>query len=500
MTGPDERAELLGETPERARHRTARGRVAVGLVFLVLALAGVFSVAAATEPRSALLGNRNSIRRETEDDLGDRASVGARRKATHHRTRHRGHREAHGEGEAHAEEPIEVSSRVEEEVAKVTETEDAAEADADADVSETSARLAESEAPSTAVSKDFARAAMDAVRRQRLAAVKQLKKAGVPVTENLLKEIERAEKKPRALETDVYAIVLGGADKDKLNASDAEKKVDVVGHLGEAFGAENVATHAHLTPAVVAAAWPEDEAFARYALKEIRSRVSSRVGGDAAKTEAAMRDLPWVNHFTRRKEDGSLDRDEHWPENFDHHVGCLFAHMLVWQLAEDAAASAAASNASAPRAAMVFESDGASGANLAVPFSSLQFAVDKAPADFDVLFVNKLEDPELDKRFPWRSSRVDTVVDETNEVTIDFFRYRNPFAAGISGYVVSQSFLEKIHSLIAERGADMVDAWMYKLCGDSVSDEDPDATFLRCYAAVDRTIVEKYREEHPNGP
>ena len=54
--------------------------------------------------------------------------------------------------------------------------------------------------------------------------------------------------------------------------------------------------------------------------------------------------------------------------------------------------------------------------------------------------------------------------------------------------------------MIAERGADMVDAWMYKLCGDSVSDEDPDATFLRCYAAVDRTIVEKYREEHPDGP
>lgn len=484
MTGPDERAELLGETPERARHRTARGRVAVGLVFLVLALAGVFSVAAATEPRSALLGNRNSIRRETEDRLGDRASVGARREATHHRTRHRGHREAH------ADETIE-GERVEEEVAKATETEDAAEANANADGDEK-----ESDAPSTAVSLDFARAAMASVRRQRRAAVKQLKEAGVPVTDDLRKEIERAEKKPRALETDVYAIVLGGADPAKLNASDAEKKVDVVGHLGEAFGAENVATHAHLTPAVVAAAWPEDEALARYALKEIRRRVSSRAGGDAEKTEAAMRDLPWVNHFTRRKEDGSLDRDEHWPENFDHHVGCLFAHMLVWQLAEDAAAS----NASAPRAAMVFESDGASGANLAVPFSSLQFAIDEAPADFDVLFVNKLEDPELDARFPWRSARVDTAVDETEGVTIDFFRYRNPFAAGISGYVVSRAFLDKTFSLIAERGADMVDAWLYKLCGDSVSDKDADATFLRCYAAVDRTIVEKYREEHPNGP
>jgi hypothetical protein len=34
----------------------------------------------------------------------------------------------------------------------------------------------------------------------------------------------------------------------------------------------------------------------------------------------------------------------------------------------------------------------------------------------------------------------------------------------------------------------MVDAWLYKLCGDAVSETDDDATFLRCYAAVDRTM------------
>ena len=32
------------------------------------------------------------------------------------------------------------------------------------------------------------------------------------------------------------------------------------------------------------------------------------------------------------------------------------------------------------------------------------------------------------------------------------------------------------------------------------AETDQDATFLRCYAAVDRTIVERYREEHPDGP
>ena len=488
MAGPDERADLLGETPERARHRTQRGRVAVGLVCLFLALAGVFSVAAATEPRSALLGNRNSVRRETGGDLADdRAAVGTPREATHRRGRHRGHREAQGDGE-----------KVEK-VEKVAEGGKARE-DVFDDAGAASADLAP-DAPATAVSLDFARAAIDALRKQRRAAMKQAKEAGVPA-DDTWKNIPSS---PRALETDVYAIVLDGADPAKLRSSDAEKKVDVVGHLGEAFGAESVAARAHLTPAVVAAAWPEGEALPRYALKEIRRRVSARLGekGGAAETEAAMRALPWVHHFARRAEDGSLVRDESWPENFDHHVGCLFAHMLVWQLAKDAQEAFAESSSGTTGVggrAFVFESDGASSANLAVPFSSLQFAADAAPADFDVLFVNKLEDPSLDTRFPWRSDRVHVAVDETTGATIDFFRYRNSFAAGISGYVIAPSFLEKAHARIAASGADMVDAWLYKLCGDAVSETDDDATFLRCYAAVDRTIVEKYREEHPDGP
>ena len=494
MAGPDERAELLGETPERARHRTQRGRVAVGLVCLFLALAGVFSVAAATEPRSALLGNRNSVRRETGGDLAGRAAVGTPRVATHRRARHRGHREAQDNGEkVENVENVAEGGKAREDV-----LDDAGAAPGDV----------APDAPDTAVSLDFARFAIDAVRKQRRAAMKQAKEAGVPVDDTYMKNISSS---PRALETDVYAIVLDGADPAKLRSSDAEKKVDVVGHLGEAFGAESVVARAHLTPAVVAAAWPEGEALPRYALKEIRRRVSARLGGggggDDAETEAAMRALPWVDHFASRAEDGSLVRDESWPENFDHHVGCLFAHMLVWQLAKDAQEAFAESfsgttgvGAVDRKRAFVFESDGASSANLAVPFSSLQFAADAAPADFDVLFVNKLEDPSLDTRFPWRSDRVRVAVDETTGATIDFFRYRNSFAAGISGYVVAPSFLEKVHARVAASGADMVDAWLYKLCGDAVSETDDDATFLRCYAAVDRTIVEKYREEHPDGP
>ena len=485
MAGPDERAELLGETSERANHRTQRSRVAVGLVCLFLALAGVFSVAAATEPRSALLGNRNSIRRETGGELDSRAAVGAPGEATHRHGRHRGHRRASGDDETHAEEPNEEVENVAE-VGNAREGADAAGADGEARVVSSDGDLAP-DPPVTAVSLDFARAATDAVQKQRRAAMKRAKADG-----EVLESSNSEPTTARALEADVYAVVLGGADPAELASLDAEKKADVVGHLGEAFGPERVAARVHLTPAVVAAAWPEDEALPQYALKEVRRLVSERSGGDAAKTERAMRALPWVEHFANRAEDGSLVRGEGWPENFDHHVGCLFAHMLVWQLVADAAPTA--------RASFVFESDGASSANLAVQFSSLQFAADAAPADFDILFVNKLEDPELDARFPWRSARVHTAVDEATGVTLDFFRYRNLFAAGISGYAVAPSFLRKIFPRVAESGADMVDAWLFKLCGDATSETDQDATFLRCYAAVDRTIVERYREEHPDGP
>ena len=483
MTGPDERAELLSETPERARHRTQRGRVALGLVCLFLALAGVFSVAAATEPRSALLGNRNRVRRETGGELDSRAAV----TATHRHGRHRGHREASGDGETHAEESNVVEDVAEDGKAREG-VDDAIAASADGETRVVSSDGAP-DAPFTAVSLDFVQAAIDAVRKQRRTAMKRADKVGEPA---ILETLSSKLKPTRALEADIYAIFLGGADPAELRSSDAEKKVDVVGHLGEAFGPERVAARVHLTPAVVAAAWPEDEALPQYALKEVRRLVSERSGGDAAKTERAMRALPWVEHFANRAEDGSLVRGEGWPENFDHHVGCLFAHMLVWQLVADAAPTA--------RASFVFESDGASSANLAVQFSSLQFAADAAPADFDILFVNKLEDPELDARFPWRSARVHTAVDEATGVTLDFFRYRNPFAAGISGYAVAPSFLRKIFPRVAESGADMVDAWLFKLCGDATSETDQDATFLRCYAAVDRTIVERYREEHPDGP
>ena len=298
------------------------------------------------------------------------------------------------------------------------------------------------------------------------------------------------EPEPRALTADVFAITLGGA-RD-LEGSDAEKKRRIVGAFAASYGVEQTRRRARLLPGVVAADWPRDEKFADYALRDVRRRLDGE--------EGKLRELPWIDHFTVRDEaTGGLVRDEHWPENFDHHIGCLFAHMFAWQLARDARS----------RAALVLESDGVDAANLAVPIGSLQFAIDEAPADFDVLFVNKLEDPRLDRRFPWRSDLVKTATDAEasgSAVTIDFFRYRNPFAAGISGYVVSDRFLEKIAARIAERGADMVDAWMYKLCGDALEygrdgkPLDPDATALRCYSATERSIVERYAREHPEGP
>ena len=75
-------------------------------------------------------------------------------------------------------------------------------------------------------------------------------------------------------------------------------------------------------------------------------------------------------------------------------------------------------------------------------------------------------------------------------------------AAGLSGYVISDRFLAKILPHIAERGADMVDAWLYKLCADPTDErtgDDDKVTLLRCYASIDMKIVEKYDQEHPDG-
>ena len=140
------------------------------------------------------------------------------------------------------------------------------------------------------------------------------------------------EPEPRALTADVFAITLGGA-RD-LEGSDAEKKRRIVGAFAASYGVEQTRRRARLLPGVVAADWPRDEKFADYALRDVRRRLDGE--------EGKLRELPWIDHFTVRDEaTGGLVRDEHWPENFDHHVGCLFAHMFAWQLARDARSRAA---------------------------------------------------------------------------------------------------------------------------------------------------------------
>ena len=287
----------------------------------------------------------------------------------------------------------------------------------------------------------------------------------------------------RDLKASVITIALGGAKH--LDDDDRDKTMDLIGRMARTYGEDAVRDNARLAPGVVAMDWPKSEENSEYALSSIRELKR----GD----RAAMETIPWLTHFTHRDENGRMIIDEHWPPRFEHHAGCLFAHLFAWQLAKDMG----------NRHTVIFESDGGADGLLAVPFESVQFAVDNAPEDFEVLFLNKLEDPRLDHRFPWTSDLVRTSVDDASGATIDFFRYRNPFAAGISGYVVTDAFIDKIHKRIAENGADMIDAWMYKLCGDSTNEQDPadpEATFLRCYAAVDRRHVDRYGEEHPDGP
>jgi hypothetical protein len=152
-----------------------------------------------------------------------------------------------------------------------------------------------------------------------------------------------ADATPRhALTANVFTISIGGLVEDR------EAKMDIVGQLALAFGAESVKKHVRLTPAVIALDWPTDEKYADYALREIR-----RIKGD---DQDAMTHIPWLDHFTTRGADGKMIITPEWPPGFEHHVGCLFAHLFAWQLALDM---------HAPHT-VVFESDGVSGANLAV--------------------------------------------------------------------------------------------------------------------------------------
>ena len=488
----DEKDELLGALgapTERGHNRVRRERVAVAFVGLVLVLCGVFGVLAGTGWSYPLertgLGDRNRVRRVDDDAAHPNAGSGAGATKTVSRktTSHTGH-----------------SSKKEKAVPTATP-----------------AVLGDfPENMHIAIPAEFINSAVASLKKRQMEAAKLAGEAVGGLGDAT--DTSRDANLSPLTAADVYAIMIGGGDPALLSTQDAEKKLDVVGHLGVAFSAASVAAKAFLTPGVVASEWPKDETYAAYALKGVRANVEARVrkemsdGGEKeegegqgqdveTKVDAAMRSLPWIDHFTKRADDGSLKRDDHWPENFDHHVGCLFAHMLVWQLAKDKAVANLGDTKDGELTtptSVIFESDGAASANLAVPFTSLQFAIQSAPSDFDILFVNKLEDPAIDTRFPWGSNRVDTKVDEVNQVSIDFFRYRNPYAAGISGYVIGPAFVEKIQNRIATHGADMVDAWLYKLCGDQVGDEI-EKTVLKCYAAVDREIVDRVRRERPEG-
>lgn len=506
MAVGDERAELLGpmsETTERGHNRVRRERVAVALVVLVLTLAGVFSVLAGysvgASPMESKLGNRNSVHR-----VDDAPKV------------------MHASSTKTLEAPHKTLRKSKQVTATHVESKKAKSANAVPATYATVATLGEQpESMHIEIPTTFVHTAVADLRKREADAAKVAGEAvgglgdgAVTDTSGTVTDQSDVQAGTDTLNTDVYAIMLGGADPVQLDTKDADHKVDVVGHLGSVFSVDSVANNAKLTPGVVAAEWPTDESYPEYALKDVRKLVEERVRKEmaedddstteisdedlSAKVDDTMEKLPWIDHFTKRNADGTLLRDDHWPENFDHHVGCLFAHMVVWQLAKDK--QAALGDSPVTPTSVVFESDGAAAANLAVPFESLQFAIEQAPTDFDILFVNKLEDPELDTRFPWRSDRVSTQVDPNNQKTIDFFRYRNPYAAGISGYVIGNKFLEKIQQRIADQGADMVDAWLYKLCGDEVDSNEKDKTFLRCYTAIDRKILDRVREEHPEGP
>ena len=191
---------------------------------------------------------------------------------------------------------------------------------------------------------------------------------------------------------------------------------------------------------VDATAWPANTHLVEYAVKDIRA-----LSREQGKT---LMDLPWLQiiDLSKQHENGMLPVE--W-RRLSHHVGCLYAHLFQWQLIKEKGF---------PKA-IIFEADGVGVSDL--PFSAMQEAIDRMPADADVLFTSFGNSKGGPLHHSWNSKNEDG-----SPVKVNMYHW-NEFnaVAGLQSYVVTQSFIRKVQEYIAHKGADMVDAWLLgKMC------------------------------------
>ena len=225
--------------------------------------------------------------------------------------------------------------------------------------------------------------------------------------------------------------------------------------LTEAYGTNAVLRNVRATPGVDIELWPEKVDVARYAVSGVvaRARIALETADTDSDSEPSTRTkthtdaailggLPWLDILTSVDDNGKVTDPELLSRG--HHFGCLLAHMAQWQMASDVG----------NKDTMVFESDGFLPGLLGVPVSGLGAVQQHAPDDYDIVFLHH----------PGEGSLVGDLVSEFESEAgdaLEIYKYEHPNGpSGLSGYMFSAKFVQKMLPLIASRGADMVDAWL----------------------------------------
>lgn len=233
----------------------------------------------------------------------------------------------------------------------------------------------------------------------------------------------------------IIMITLGTPDDDQAAKESLKKLMERT-----SMTPEELKDIVFFSKGVDATAWPDNMHLAEYAVRDVRKQA-----GELGHT---VMDLPWLQimELSKQTKDGKLPVE--W-RRLAHHVGCLYAHLAQWQLVKDMGL----------KHALIFESDGVGKADL--PFAELPTAISKLPSDADLLLLSFGNTPggELVAKWPGHG-------DDGVEVEAHLYKW-NQFqpVAGLQCYVITQSFVRKVHEFIAHKGADMIDAWLLgKMC------------------------------------
>ena len=227
-----------------------------------------------------------------------------------------------------------------------------------------------------------------------------------------------------------YIITLG-------TAKDSEKIGPALRALTKTQGSDAVLRNVRATPGIDVSKWPAKLDHAEYAVSGV-SRLTKQPG-----SLEGLRGLPWIDLLLRRDGRTGKIEDPHYVE-IQHHIGCLYAHMLQWQLAAD----------NGNKDTFVFEADGLETSNLMhVSLSSLGDVQHNAPEDYDIIFFTH--------RPGIAGKKIDQFKDALGHV-VEIYEWKDPSVgpAGLSGYMISDRFVRKILPFMAANGADMVDAWI----------------------------------------